>query len=105
MVEGEIIAVVIEPASQEMGWTGSMASAAMMASAISAGVAGLEMELVAIDDKDFELAMALVEVFTAPHVNPLDSTGFLWTSVDSKSNLFVWYSIQFLGIGLDWSPV
>ena len=47
----------------------------------------------------------MAEVFTVPHVNPLDSTGFLWTPVDSKSNLFVWYSIQFLGIGLDWSPV
>jgi len=29
------------------------------------------------------------EVFTVPHINPLDSTGFLWTPVDSKSNLFV----------------
>ena len=48
-MEGEIIAVAIEPASREMGWTGSTASAAMTASAVSAAVAGLEMELVAID--------------------------------------------------------
>ena len=60
MVEGEIIAEVMEPASREVGWTGSTASAAMTASAVSAAVAGLEMELVAIDDKDFEPAMALV---------------------------------------------
>ena len=60
MVESETIAEVIEPASREVGWTGSTALAVMMASAVSAAVAGLEMELVAIDDKDFEPAMALV---------------------------------------------
>ena len=66
MVESETIAEVIEPASREVGWTGSTASAAMTAmtaSAVSAAVAGLEMELVAIDDKDFESAMALVQDF------------------------------------------
>jgi len=30
------------------------------------------------------------EVFTVPHINPLDSTGFLWTPVDFNPNLFVW---------------
>src|SRR6266545_839734 len=44
-----------------------------------------------------------LEVFTVFHVNPLHSTGFLWTPVDSKSNLFVWYSIQFWE--LDWTRV
>ena len=63
MVESETIAEVIEPASREVDWTGSTASAAMTASAVSAAVAGLEMELVAIDDKDFESAMVLVQDF------------------------------------------
>jgi len=36
MVEGEIIAEIIEPTSGAVGWTGSMASAAMTASAVSA---------------------------------------------------------------------
>src|SRR6266571_553086 len=34
----------------------------------------------------------------------VDSEGLQWTPVDSNSNLFIWYLIQFFGTGLDWSP-
>ena len=42
---------------------------------------------------------------TGLHRIPVDSEELQWTLVDSNSNLFIWYLIQFFGTGLDWSPV